>query len=100
MFRTVAGIAIVLGFLVASGSAEASSYRHAPTRPVVLIVDDPCDPCRPHHVTVCVPVCSVETPCVSWRDGVFGRRVATYVWPSSGYEIEVVVTRRGDVIVR
>jgi hypothetical protein len=30
----------------------------------------------------------------------FGRRVATYVWPTSGYRVEVVLTLRGDVIVR
>jgi hypothetical protein len=100
MIRTFAYVVVLAASLCAVYSAQARTVRNPATRAVVLIVDDPRDPCRPHQVTICVPICSVEPPCVSWRDGVFGRRVATYVWPSSGYEMEVIVTRRGDVIVR
>lgn len=91
---------VVAVSLVSATPASATPYRHAPGRPIVLVVDDPCNPCPPPRVTVCVPGCYVETPCVSWRDGMFGRRVATYVWPTSGYRVEVVVTRRGDIFVR
>ena len=98
ILTTFAGAALVAS--LAAAPASATPYRHAPGRPVVLVVDDPCNPCPPPQVTVCVPGCYVETPCVTWRDGVFGRRVATYVWPTSGYSVEVVLTRRGDVIVR
>jgi hypothetical protein len=99
ILTTFAGAALVAS-LAAAAPASATPYRHAPGRPVALVVDDPCNPCPPPQVTVCVPGCTVETPCVSWRDGVFGRRLATYVWPTSGYRVEVVLTRRGDVIVR
>jgi hypothetical protein len=99
ILSTFAGAALVAS-LTAAAPASATPYRHASGRPVVLVVDDPCNPCPPPQVTVCVPGCPVEAPCVSWRDGVFGRRVATYVWPTSGYSVEVVLTRRGDVIVR
>jgi hypothetical protein len=94
---TLAACVIAATFALADASATA--YRQASGRPVVLVVDDPCDPCQPHRVSVCVPICSVEAPCVTWRNGLLGRRIATYVWPT-GYRVEVVVTRRGDVIVR
>jgi hypothetical protein len=65
-----------------------------------LCVDDPCDCCPPQSVCVCIPCCCTEPPCVAWRDGVFGRRVAMYSWPCCGYSLDVVVTRKGDLIVR
>jgi hypothetical protein len=97
----VAAGAILLG-LVSFTSVASAGGRCCPPPPVetVLCVDDPCDPCPAFPVTVCVPACCEEVPCVSWRNGAFGRRVATYVWPSCGHRVDVVVTRRGEVIVR
>jgi hypothetical protein len=88
--------------VLSSSPASASTRRHAhvPLTTMQLCVDDPCNPCPPFTVVVCAPACPLEAPCVSWRDGAFGRRVATYVWPSTGYRVDVVVTRRGEVIVR
>jgi hypothetical protein len=99
---------IALAFAVAFGifgaaapDAEAFGRRWAaPGMELVLCVDDPCDCCGPQEVCVCVPCCCTEPPTVCWRDGIFGRRVATYVWQCCGYSVDVVLTRRGDVIVR
>jgi hypothetical protein len=83
---------------------DALARRHKACAPppieVTLCVDDPCDCCPPQTVCVCVPCCCTEAPCVSWRDGIFGRRVATYSWPCCGHSVDVVVTRRGELIVR
>jgi hypothetical protein len=101
----LAGIAAaaVAGSLGASNDAAQARRMKAcgpPPIEVALCVDDPCDCCPPKSVCVCVPCCCTEAPCVSWRDGMFGRRVATYSWPCCGYSVEVVVTRRGELIVR
>jgi hypothetical protein len=95
-------VALVLTSLAVASPQATASDRCCPPPPmrVTLCVDDPCDPCPAFPVTVCVPACCDAVPCVSWRKGALGRRVATYVWPSCGHRIEVVVTRRGDVIVR
>jgi hypothetical protein len=101
-FLTVAATgALLLSSAVAAPNASAGGrYCLPPPVKVTLCVDDPCDPCPAFPVTVCVPACCDEVPCVSWRHGAFGRRVATYVWPSCGHQVDVVVTRRGEVIVR
>ena len=106
MLRTSSLAALAI-FLVAGalGMAprEASARRKACTPPpieVKLFVDDPCDCCPGQEVCVCVPCCCTEAPCVSWRNGIFGRRVATYTWPCCGYSVDVVVTHKGELIVR
>jgi hypothetical protein len=106
MFRSsLAGI-LTLSLAVASlamAPREASARRRVCAPPpieVTLCVDDPCDCCAPQMVCVCVPCCCTEAPCVTWRNGFLGRRVATYEWKCCGHCVEVVVTRRGDLIVR
>lgn len=100
-FITVAGLAVLFaGASVASSASATNRCCPPPPVKVILCVDDPCDPCPAFPVTVCVPGCCDEVPCVSWRHGAFGRRVATYTWPSCGHQVDVVVTRRGEVIVR
>jgi hypothetical protein len=103
MFRaTVAMLALIVAVVsMSSREAQAFGRRHAaPGVLVALCVDDPCDCCGPQEVCVCVPCCCTEAPCVSWRNGVFGRRVATYTWACCRYSVDVVVTRRGELIVR
>ena len=66
----------------------------------VLCLTDPCTCCTV-SVDLCIPACcSGEQPCITWRNGVFGRRVATLSWNCCDYAMEVVTTRRGRVIVR
>ncbi|BBO32004.1 hypothetical protein [Lacipirellula parvula] len=91
---------LVGGSIVAAPQASASTGCCLPPVTVTLRVDDPCDPCPAFPVTVCVPGGCDESPCVSWRNGAFGRRVATYTWRSTGHQVEVVITRRGEVIIR
>jgi len=96
-------VAVAAGSIsLAPHQAQARRMRACAPPPieVVLCVDDPCDCCAPQQVCVCVPCCCTEAPCVTWRDGIFGRRVATYTWPCCGYSVDVVVTRRGELIVR
>jgi hypothetical protein len=106
MMRRFCLNAAVTGVLLAGMAVvapRASAGDHCcppPPVKVTLCVDDPCDPCPAFPVTVCMPACCDAVPCVSWRNGAFGRRVATYVWPSCGYRLDVVITRRGEVIVR
>jgi hypothetical protein len=93
--------AIVAGALaVAPREADARRVCAPPPIEVVLCIDDPCDCCGPQDVCVCVPCCCTEEPCVTWRNGIFGRRVATYTWRCCGHSVDVVVTRRGELIVR
>jgi hypothetical protein len=91
--QSLAAVAIALAFgTIGMAPQEASARRHRVCGPppieVTLCVDDPCDCCAPQSV------------CVSWRNGFLGRRVATYSWPCCGHTVEVVVTRRGELIVR
>ena len=99
----IASAALALGSLGLS-SRDASAFGRKACAPppieVTLCVDDPCDCCPGKEVCVCVPCCCTEEPCVSWRDGLFGRRVATYTWPCCGHSVEVVVTKRGEYLVR
>jgi hypothetical protein len=72
-----------------------------PPVPVTLCVKDPCNCCCAIPVEVCLPACCAgEVPCVKWRSGIFGRRIATYCWPCCGHSIDVVITRHGKVRVR
>ncbi|HYO24548.1 MAG TPA: hypothetical protein VEQ85_06320 [Lacipirellulaceae bacterium] len=100
---SVMAVAVVAGSLgLAPRQAEARRAKACAPPPieVMLCVDDPCDCCPAQEVCVCVPCCCTEAPCVSWRDGMFGRRVATYSWECCGHSVEVVVTRKGELIVR
>lgn len=95
--------AVVATATLAVAPREAEARRNEcgpPPMKVTLCVDDPCDCCAGQIVSVCVPCCCTETPCVSWRNGIFGRRIATFTWACCGHSVEVVVTRRGDLIVR
>lgn len=57
--------------------------------------------CTTTQATLCLPAtCCGEPPQITWRSGIFGRRIATLCWPCCGYMAEVVVTRHGRVIVR
>ena len=66
-----------------------------------LCVVDPCTDCK-YQVCVTLPACCAdEAPCmVSWRWGLFGRKVLTYKWASCDYCVDVVITKWGHTIVR
>ena len=65
-----------------------------------LCVVDPCTGCK-YQVCVKVPPCCCdEQPCVSWRRGVFGRKVLSYKWKCCGHCVDVVITKFGRTIVR
>ncbi len=66
----------------------------------ILCVVDPCTGCT-YEVCVMVPAeCCGEVPCMTWRPGIFGRKVLTYTWPCCGHCVDVVITRHGRTIVR
>ncbi len=100
---TVLAIALGAGALGMT-PREASAFRKKcpppPMMEVAVCVDDPCDCCPGQEVCVCVPCCCTEEPCVTWRNGFLGRRVATYTWACCGHSVDVVVTRKGELIVR
>ena len=103
LFAVVTSALIAGSCGLATTEAQARRLRVcAPPPPieVTLCVDDPCDCCPAQEVCVCVPCCCTEAPCISWRNGLFGRRVATYTWACCGHSVDVVVTRRGELIVR
>lgn len=81
--------------------AEAGNPCCQPPPPIqtTLCVRPPCS-CCVKDVVVCVPGCCTEAPTVCWRQGLFGRQIATYTWACCGHSVDVVVTRRGDVRVR
>lgn len=65
-----------------------------------LCLYDPCT-CKTAKAEVCIPeTCCGETPCVTWKSGIFGRRIATVTWEGCCTSVEVVVTIFGKVIVR
>jgi hypothetical protein len=65
-----------------------------------LCLVDPCTCCTA-EAEVCIPEhCCGEVPCITWRWGLFGRRIATVCWTCCDYSVEVVVTKFGRVIVR
>lgn len=67
---------------------------------MVLCVTDPCTGCV-YPETICIPACCEgETPCMTWRKGIFGRKVLTYKWKCCGHCVEVVITKHGRTIVR
>lgn len=68
--------------------------------PTTLCLIDPCTGCS-YEVCVEVPPCCVgQQPVVSWRDGLFGRRIASLCWTCCDKQAKVTVTRRGKVRVR
>ncbi len=67
---------------------------------VKLCVKDPCNCCT-YEVDICLPACCCgEEPCVKWRRGFLGRKIATYCWPCCDHEVDVVVTRHGRAFAR
>ncbi|MDG2380245.1 MAG: hypothetical protein P8N76_01085 [Pirellulaceae bacterium] len=82
--------------------AGCDDCRCCPPPPVEMTfcAEDPCTCCK-YAVEVCVPACCVnEAPCVTWRHGIFGRRIATYTWKCCGFSFDVVVNRHGRHWVR
>ena len=72
----------------------------APPVETTVCLTDPYTGCT-FHVNLCVPSSfGDEQPCVTWRRGVFRRRIATLCWKCCGHTVEVVITRRGRIIVR
>lgn len=68
--------------------------------PTTLCLYDPCT-CKTTKADVCIPeTCCAIKPCVTWRSGMFGRRIATVTWEGCCTSVEVVVTIFGRVIVR
>jgi len=107
MFR-IQSFAVILSLVALGllGTATASTALAddcccCPPPPVatVLCVQPPCSCCS-QEVTVCVPACCTEAPTVCWKNGLFGRQIATYTWACCGHSVKVVVNRRGNVKVR
>lgn len=70
----------------------------APKRMTFCLVD-PCG-CS-HEACVCVPGCCLgQEPCITWRNGIFGRQIATMCWKCCGHKVTVIVCRSGKVKVR
>lgn len=66
----------------------------------VLCVVDPCTGCT-YEACIKIPAaCCLEEPCVTWRWGIFGRKVLTYTWKCCGHCVEIVITKHGRIIVR
>ena len=107
-------IAAALAFVVALGSfantPKAVAHHDACCTPapvccppppvkVPLCIVDPCTGCT-YKECVCVPACCAgETPCCTWRKGLFGRKILTYTWKSCCHSVDVTITRRGKVKV-
>ncbi len=109
MYPRVLTLLVAGTLLLGSASVASAGHHHRrgccdpctpPPVQQTLCVKDPCSCCS-YEVDVCVPACCAdEAPCVSWRSGIFGRRVATYTWPCCGHSVDVVVTKHGKVRVR
>jgi hypothetical protein len=68
-----------------------------PTIQTVLLVKDPATCCMV-EVPVCLPACCAGEPCVDSKCGVLGNGKIFYTWPS-GYEVKVVINKRGNITV-
>lgn len=67
--------------------------------PTLFSLQDPCG-CE-YEACVKVPVCCVgEAPIITWKSGVMDRQVASFCWPSCGFEAKVIINGRGKVRVR
>jgi hypothetical protein len=85
---------------VLAGDCRGDCCAPPPPVEVVLCVKDPCTCCT-YEVSVCLPACCAnEVPCIRWRNGIFGRRVATYAWECCGHAVDIVITKHGRVKVR
>ena len=60
-------------------------------------IQDPCT-CRLVEVPVCVPGCCTDAPCITTRDGLFGRSITEFTW-CCGFRVRVVITRSDTIIV-
>ena len=72
--------------------------RKCPTTANFCLIDP--DGCE---VEFCarIPECCVgHQPKVSWRCGIFGRKIATLCWDCCPQTVKVIVTRRGKIKVR
>ena len=66
----------------------------------IICLDEPCGCCT-HKICVTVPGCCANvSPTVSWRNGIFGRQIATLCWPCCDHRVKVVITAFGKVRVR
>ena len=72
-------------------------FECSPKAEMVLQVMDPCTCCLV-DVPVCIPACCVGAPCVDSKVGRLGNGKIFYTW-DCGFEIKVVVTKRGDIAV-
>lgn len=70
-----------------------------PPQSMIFCLKDPCG-CM-HEAKVCVPGCCVgEQPCITWRNGIFGRQIATLCWKCCDHQVRVIICRNGRVKVR
>lgn len=91
--------AMAIGNVAMAGCDDCNCCPPPPVKVTICAVD-PCTGCE-YPVTVCLPAdCVEEVPCVSWRNGIFGRRVASYTWKCCGYSFDIVVNHRGKYWVR
>ncbi len=96
------GSGLLMAMFAVTANANHACCQPCPPPPqkVCLTVVDPCTCCK-YSVEACVPACCAgETPClVTWRHGIFGRKVLTYKF-SCGHCVEVVITAFGQAVVR
>ncbi|MDG1873429.1 MAG: hypothetical protein P8J27_05935 [Mariniblastus sp.] len=70
-----------------------------PPVPTMFCLEDPCG--CPHEACIKVPACCAgEQPCITWRQGLLNRQIATLCWESCDHKVKVIVNGRGKVRVR
>ncbi len=66
------------------------------TQQVMMEVKDPCG--CPVLVSICLPSCCEDAPVVCTGRDILHRFSYTYEW-RSGYKVDIVFRRRGDIVV-
>lgn len=74
-----------------------SCFASEPRVNMLLEAKSPCG-CCVVEIPVCIPACCLDAPCVTGRDGLFGREIVNYVW-KCGFRVKVVFDRHGDAVV-
>jgi hypothetical protein len=107
----VIAVTLALGFGGGADSALAHGHHGPcvtccqpcpPPPPVMkkLCVVDPCTGCTYEACLKIPAACCGEEPCMTWRWGIFGRKVLTYTWKCCGHCVDIVITKHGRIIVR
>ena len=104
-FLVVLAISCCLMATAAPAGARARCCKPSccvppPPVEVTLQLIDPCT-CCPVEACLCIPACCAdEAPCITWRNGLFGRRVADVSWKCCKHKAKIIVNKCGEVTVR